>query len=101
MYKLLDECSVLPCRRPIILEYICASLPDYSDFGAYWREEMFDQTPDFEAMCERLWLEVRPLYLQLHAYVRMMLTKKYGVTVVGTSGTIPAHLLGMSLINLP
>ncbi|XP_041354158.1 angiotensin-converting enzyme-like [Gigantopelta aegis] len=67
---------------------------NYADYGAYWREKLFDQTPDFEAMCDRLWLEVRPLYLQLHAYVRKMLTKMYGAKVVGTSGSIPAHLLG-------
>jgi peptidyl-dipeptidase A len=37
--------------------------------------------------------QVRPLYLSLHAYVRMKLHEKYG-DVVPASGPLPAHLLG-------
>jgi peptidyl-dipeptidase A len=53
-------------------------------------------TPDqFAAEMLRLWTEVRPLYEQLHCYVRAKLRKKYGEDRVGTGkAKIPAHLLG-------
>ncbi len=37
---------------------------------------------------------MKPLYEQLHAYVRWKLREKYGAQVVPESGPIPAHLLG-------
>ena len=43
---------------------------------------------------DRLWEQVRPLYVQLHAYVRWRLREKYGDQVVPASGPIPADLLG-------
>lgn len=43
---------------------------------------------------EALWQQLKPLYLQLHAYVRRELRKKYGESVVSKDGPIPAHLLG-------
>ena len=48
---------------------------------------------DFTKELDRLWAQVRPLYLKLHAYVRMKLREKYG-DVVPEKGPIPAHLLG-------
>jgi peptidyl-dipeptidase A len=51
--------------------------------------------PDaFAADLERLWNQVRPLYLSLHTYVRARLVEKYGPQVVPPDGPIPAHLLG-------
>ena len=46
------------------------------------------------AEAERLWLQVRPLYLALHACVRAKLRDKYGPDAVPAAGPIPAHLLG-------
>ncbi|KAL3276706.1 hypothetical protein HHI36_012076 [Cryptolaemus montrouzieri] len=40
-----------------------------------------------------LWEQVKPLYQQLHAYVRHGLRKRYG-SIVSENGPIPAHLLG-------
>merc|ERR1711994_885620 len=40
------------------------------------------------------WEGLKPLYQQLHAYVRHKLSKFYGSDVVPDSGPIPAHLLG-------
>ena len=58
-----------------------------------WRAK-YDMPPDeFTKELDRLWEQVRPLYLQLHAYVRMKLREKYG-DVVPANGPIPAHLLG-------
>ena len=52
-------------------------------------------TPDaFAADMDRVWNQLRPLYLALHAYTRTQLRAKYGPTVVPEKGPIPAHLLG-------
>jgi peptidyl-dipeptidase A len=65
----------------------------FADTGAMWRSK-YDMTPDaFANEVDRLWDQVRPLYLKLHAYVRMKLHQKYGDAVPAT-GPIPAHLLG-------
>lgn len=71
-----------------------ASEMGFADMGALWRSN-YDMPPDqFSAEIERLWQQVRPLYLSLHAYVRSQLTKKYGPQAVPPNGPIPAHLLG-------
>ncbi len=65
----------------------------FRDMGAMWRAK-YDMPPDdFARELDRLWEQVRPLYLSLHAYVRWKLREKYG-DVVPASGPIPAHLLG-------
>jgi peptidyl-dipeptidase A len=51
------------------------------------------QPDEFTKELDRLWDQVRPLYLKLHAYTRMKLHEKYG-DVVPANGPIPAHLLG-------
>nr|MBA3556656.1 M2 family metallopeptidase [Gemmatimonadales bacterium] len=59
-----------------------------------WRSG-YDMPPEaFAEEVERLWGQVRPLYLSLHAYVRSRLTEKYGPGLVPPGGMIPAHLLG-------
>jgi len=65
----------------------------FADSGAMWRSK-YDMSPeDFTKELDRLWTQVRPLYLKLHAYVRMKLREKYG-DVVPANGPLPAHLLG-------
>jgi peptidyl-dipeptidase A len=65
----------------------------FADTGAMWRAK-YDMPPDaFTRELDRLWGQVRPLYLQLHAYTRMKLRQKYG-DVVPENGPLPAHLLG-------
>ena len=66
----------------------------YTDVGALWRS-YYDMPPDqFAKEMDRLWEQLRPLYLSLHAYVRGQLVKKYGKDVVLPNGPIPADLLG-------
>ncbi len=66
----------------------------YADMGAMWRSN-YDMPPDaFAADLDRLWEQMRPLYLSLHAYVRSQLIKNYGPSAVPADGPIPAHLLG-------
>jgi peptidyl-dipeptidase A len=65
----------------------------FQDNGAMWRAK-YDMPPDeFAKELDRLWEQVRPLYLSLHAYVRTRLHEKYG-NLVPVNGPIPAHLLG-------
>jgi peptidyl-dipeptidase A len=66
----------------------------FADAGALWRSN-YDMPPDALAKeADRLWEQLRPLYLSLHAYVRGQLAKKYGNEAVPPRGPIPAHLLG-------
>jgi peptidyl-dipeptidase A len=66
----------------------------FADVGALWRSN-YDMPPDqFAKEVDRLWDQLRPLYLSLHAYVRGQLAKKYGSDAVPAKAPIPAHLLG-------
>jgi peptidyl-dipeptidase A len=66
----------------------------FADNGAMWRSK-YDMPPDaFAREVDRLWQQVRPFYVSLHAYVRNRLREKYGADVVPANGPIPAHLLG-------
>ena len=66
----------------------------FADAGAMWRSG-YDMPPDeFAKEVERIWKQVEPLYVSLHAYVRAKLVEKYGPNVVPPNGMIPAHLLG-------
>jgi peptidyl-dipeptidase A len=70
-----------------------AAALDYPDTGAMWRGK-YDMPPDaFAKELDRLWEQLRPLYLSLHTYVRARLHDKYGA-LVPEHGPIPAHLLG-------
>ena len=66
----------------------------FADTGAMWRSG-YDMSPeDFAKTTERLWQEVKPLYMALHTYVRWKLTEKYGNAVQPKTGPIRADLLG-------
>ena len=66
----------------------------FADTGAMWRSG-YDMPPEaFAAETERLWQEVKPLYMALHTYTRTQLNKKYGNAVQPASGPIRADLLG-------
>ena len=66
----------------------------FADTGAMWRSG-YDMPPEaFAAETERLWQEVKPLYMALHTYTRAQLNKKYGNAVQPAAGPIRADLLG-------
>ncbi len=66
----------------------------FADTGTMWRSK-YDMAPDaFSRELDRLWEQVKPLYVSLHAYVRTRLNQKYGDAVVPRNGPIPAHVLG-------
>lgn len=66
----------------------------FADTGALWRSG-YDMPPaEFAAMTDKLWNDVKPLYVALHAYVRRKLNEKYGDAVQAKTGPIRADLLG-------
>ncbi|XP_068631480.1 angiotensin-converting enzyme-like [Battus philenor] len=69
-----------------------AKLNGYETVAEWWLGEY--EASDSEDQFLALWQQVRPLYQQIHAYVRRHLRLKYGDDVVSTKGPIPAHLLG-------
>jgi peptidyl-dipeptidase A len=66
----------------------------FKDTGVLWRAGYDMPAEQFSADVDRLWEQVRPLYLSLYTFVRARLSQKYGPQVVPPNGPIPAHLLG-------
>ena len=65
----------------------------FADTGAMWRSK-YDMPPEaFAKELDRLWEQLRPFYISLHAYVRHRLREKYA-TLIPEKGPIPAHILG-------
>jgi len=65
----------------------------FSDVGTMWRSGYDMPADSFVQVVDRLWEQLKPLYLQLHAYVRSRLADRYP-DLVNRGGMIPAHLLG-------
>ena len=66
----------------------------YADFGAMQRSKYDMSADEFAAETERMWQEVKPLYMALHTYVRSKLNEKYGDAIQPATGPIRADLLG-------
>lgn len=87
--------AVGPDLRPrykefVKLKNIGATDNKWKDIGEYWRS--WYEVDDLEGMVEGFWDKLKPLYQELHAYVRYKLSKKY--KKMSPKGPIPAHLLG-------
>jgi len=66
----------------------------FADLGAMWRSR-YDMDPEeFALETDRLWLQVKPLYDELHCHVRAGLNAHYGDEVVPLDQPIRADLLG-------
>ncbi|XP_025834025.1 angiotensin-converting enzyme [Agrilus planipennis] len=82
--------------RDLYKEYVdlsneAARLNNFTDYTEMWLDDF--ESSDFRQQVQKLWEQLKPLYLQIHAYVRFQLRKKYG-DIVSEKGPIPAHLLG-------
>jgi peptidyl-dipeptidase A len=66
----------------------------FKDVGAMWRSGYDMPADDFAKLTDKLWLEVKPLYDELHTFVRTKLNAKYGDAVQAKTGPIRADLLG-------
>jgi peptidyl-dipeptidase A len=80
--------------RMVVLSNKGAQELGFKDTGAMWRSGYDMPADDFAMEMDRLWMQVRPLYISLHAYVRAQLLKKYGSSVLRDDAPIPADLLG-------
>ena len=74
--------------------YAVLPFAGFDDNGAYWRSWYEDDK--FESEVAKLWEEVKPLYQQLHAYVKNKLLQTYSNHRDKFPSTcqIPAHILG-------
>ena len=66
----------------------------FKDTGALWRAGYDMPADQFSADVDRLWEQVRPLYISLFTYVRAKLSQKYGPQIVPPNGPLRADLLG-------
>ncbi|KFQ88824.1 Angiotensin-converting enzyme 2 [Phoenicopterus ruber ruber] len=93
--------------RPLYEEYVelkneVAKLNSYSDYGDYWRANYEAEYPEEYKYSrdqlikdvEKTFEQIKPLYQQLHAYVRHRLEEVYGPKLINSTGCLPAHLLG-------
>lgn len=86
-----------PHVRHLFNEYVdlsneAARLNNFTNTGDYWLDDY--EQPNIKDQIEALLNQLKPLYVQIHAYVRYQLRKKYGDEIIGEKGLIPAHLLG-------
>ncbi|KAI8789462.1 angiotensin-converting enzyme isoform X2, partial [Biomphalaria glabrata] len=63
----------------------------YEDMKHNWISAY--ESVNFEDDILKLYNKLRPLYVQLHAYVRHKLKARYGEDKFPASGHIPAHIL--------
>ena len=66
----------------------------FKDAGDLWRAGYDMDAAAFSQEADRLWGQVKPLYDELHCYVRAELNEKYGNEVVPLDGPMRADLLG-------
>ncbi|MBM4282338.1 MAG: M2 family metallopeptidase [Deltaproteobacteria bacterium] len=90
--------TVSPPIQPLFQKYVAlvnegSKNLGFDDDGALWKSR-YDMSPaQFEGEMERLWGQVKPLYEDVHCYVRGKLAQKYAGKMKD-EGAIPAHLLG-------
>lgn len=63
-----------------------------------WREAYEDD--QLIEKVDKLWDEVKPLYDELHKYVRYQLRELYGDKIERKSEFLPAHLLGNMWVSI-
>jgi peptidyl-dipeptidase A len=66
----------------------------YANLGELWKSKYDMPAAEFEADTERLWAQVKPLYDDLHCYVRGKLQKQYGKDKIPDEAPLPAHVMG-------
>uniref|UniRef100_A0A1I8P5X5 Angiotensin-converting enzyme n=1 Tax=Stomoxys calcitrans TaxID=35570 RepID=A0A1I8P5X5_STOCA len=79
-------------ERYVELNGKSAKLNNFTDGAEVWLDEYEDST--FEEQLEAIFEDIKPLYEQVHGYVRYRLNKFYGDDVVSKTGPLPMHLLG-------
>lgn len=88
--------SVGPPIKPLFKTFVGllnlgAREQNWGDYGNFLRSE-YEMGNDFQALLRKLWIDVKPLYQELHAYARYKLHQKY--PRVPREGPVPAHVFG-------
>ncbi|KAL2720191.1 angiotensin-converting enzyme isoform X1 [Vespula squamosa] len=79
-------------QQLVTLNNEAAKLNNFSDAAQYW---MFPyESVDFQQEIENVWEIIRPLYEELHAYVRKKLRDLYGPEKISGHAPLPSHVLG-------
>ncbi|XP_032666101.1 angiotensin-converting enzyme-like isoform X2 [Odontomachus brunneus] len=79
-------------QQLVTLNNDAARLNNFTDAAEYW---MFPyESPNFQQDIEEVWETIRPLYEELHAYVRRKLRDLYGPEKIGGHAPLPSHILG-------
>ncbi|MBW2529227.1 MAG: M2 family metallopeptidase, partial [Deltaproteobacteria bacterium] len=91
--------SIAPPLRKDYARYVAlgnagAQEIGFADVGAMWRSGYDMPAEQLRREVDRLWGQVKPLYDDLHCYVRARLRERYGSEIVPEQAPIPAHLLG-------
>jgi len=79
-------------RQYIDLYNEAATLNGFSD-ASQMKVDPYESAT-FQQEMEATWQGLKPLYEQLHAYVRHKLHRYYGDRVMEATGAMPAHILG-------
>ena len=87
-------CTPLSCYRKF-LEYFLNNycfVVDFTDAADYWQFPY--ETFNFEREVDEVWEGIKPLYEELHAYVRRKLRDHYGPEKISGQAPLPSHILG-------
>jgi len=84
-------------NRPYYIRYVelknkLARTNGHTDMGEMWKDKYEIDT--FEEDMHAVYRTMKPLYMELHAYIRRKLFNIYGPQHINLKGTLPAHLLG-------
>ncbi|XP_077271892.1 angiotensin-converting enzyme Ance-3 [Temnothorax americanus] len=79
-------------QQLITLTNDAARMNNFTDAAEYW---MFPyESPNFQQDIDEAWETIRPLYEELHAYIRKKLRDLYGPEKIGGHAPLPSHVLG-------
>lgn len=84
--------------KPLHHSYLLLPILGFADTGDAWRSAY--ETPNLSEQLDKLYSTLKPFYQQLHAYIRRKLNNIYSnYGTIKADGPIPAHLLGIKIIN--
>ncbi|KAJ8682442.1 hypothetical protein QAD02_018234, partial [Eretmocerus hayati] len=69
-----------------------ARLTNFTDAAEYWQFPY--ESLDFEQEIDEVWEGIKPLYDELHAYIRKRLRDRYGPEKISGQAPLPSHILG-------
>ncbi|CAK9824619.1 Angiotensin-converting enzyme [Anthophora retusa] len=79
-------------QQLVTLNNEAARLNNFTDASEYW---MFPyESPNLQQDIDEVWEMIRPLYEELHTYLRNKLRNLYGPEKIGAHAPLPAHILG-------